>query len=502
MTLLSDIKYIIDQYRTFKVAKTMNISRISTGILQLDSILKGGLIRDKSYLIKGGPGTGKSTFGYHFLEQGNREGETTMLISLRESETNIRTHSAVQGIDLSDTIILDLSPGKQEMKHTQNYSVFSPHEVEAEPMIQSVIKAVDEHQPSRVMLDSLTMVKYLFGNPFQYKNMALSLIHRICSSGSTLFMVAETHQTNTEEEAEFWVDGVIEVNSGPAWRRMRVQKFRGSDFQPGDHAIKITERGIAVYPRLQPGSYEREFQNRPLSTGIDKLDEMLGGGIEQGTITMITGPSGVGKTNLGIQFMKEASRRGERSVMYTFEEARDVIVNRSRLIGVPIESMIEKGQLEIKTIEPFSFSPDEFAIMVRSDIEENGTRSVMIDSVGGYSLTVREERALERLHALRTYLGNVGVTAIFVNETQSITGEFVTTNMNASYLADNIIYLRYLELNGELKKSIGILKKRLSNFEKSIREFNITGEGIKLGEPLKNLRGILSGTPLDMNPNR
>jgi len=473
----------------------MNSSKISTGIPQLDSILKGGVIKRKSYLIKGGPGTGKSTFGYHFLEDGNDNGESTMLITLGESEENIRSHSAIQNIDLSGTVILDLGPGKRDLNSTQNYSVFSPLEVEVEPIISSVVEAIDKHEPTRVMLDSLTMVKYLYENPFQYKSMALSLIHQICSSGATLFLISENHQSSGGEEAEFWVDGVLEVKSGPNWRRLEVHKYRGSDFQAGDHAIKITENGIVVYPRLQPGKYEKEFQNTPLSSGIDELDIMLEGGIEKGTTTIITGPTGAGKTNLGIQFMKEASSRNERSVMYTFEEATDIIVNRSRLIGVPIESMIQKGQFSIKSIEPFSFSPDEFAMMVRRDVEENDTRIVMIDSIGGYGLSVREEDALERLHSLCTYLGNVGVSVFLVNETQNITGTFVTTNMNASYLADNIIYLRYLELSGELKKSIGILKKRLSDFEKTIREFKITGEGIKIGPPLSNISGILSGTP-------
>jgi len=160
-----------------------------------------------------------------------------------------------------------------------------------------------------------------------------------------------------------------------------------------------------------------------------------------------------------------------------------------------VDEMIESGQLTIKSIEPFSFSPDEFSMMVRKDIEENDTKIVMLDSVGGYSLTVREDDALERLHSLCTYLGNVGVTGFLVSETSNITGEFVTTNLHASYLADNIIYLRYIEVEGELRKSIGILKKRMSDFEKSIREFKIKGDGIELGKPLTNLQGILSGTP-------
>ena len=473
----------------------MESDRISIGIENLDSILGGGLIKQKSYLIKGGPGTGKSTIGYHFLEEGASNNERTMLITLGELGENIRAHTKKQGIDLSDTEILDLSQGNNQLNQEQNYSVFSPVEVEAQPIIQKIVEAIEKHQPERIMLDSLTMLKYLYQNQFQYKSMALSLINHVCSTGATLLMISETHPKVDEDEAEFWVDGVLGVSYSTDWRRISVRKFRGSSFQDGEHAIKINEKGISVFPRLEANKYDRIFSSEPISSGVDELDAMLHGGIEKGTISMFTGPTGAGKTNLGMQFMKQASIRGERSVMYTFEESAEVITKRSRLIGVPVDEMIESGQLTIKSIEPFSFSPDEFSMMVRKDIEENDTKIVMLDSVGGYSLTVREENALERLHSLCTYLGNVGVTGFLVSETSNITGEFVTTNLHASYLADNIIYLRYIEVEGELRKSIGILKKRMSDFEKSIREFKITGDGIKLGKPLTNMQGILSGTP-------
>lgn len=473
----------------------MSSKKISTGNANLDLILHGGLIQQKSYLIKGGSGTGKSTLGYLFLEEGASKGEKTMLITLGESAESIRVNAGRQGINLSDTVIVDMSPGSQELRNEGNYSVFSPLEVEAKPMIDKVTEGIEKHHPQRVVLDSLTMLKYLYENAFQYKNMALSLIKYICSAGATLCMISEVHSVNGEDDAEFWVDGVLEVTNSTDWRRIRVLKFRGSGFHGGDHAMRIDDSGISVFPRLQPNEYDRVFSNTPVSSGIEGLDSMLEGGIEKGTISMFTGPTGVGKTNLGIQFMKQASLRGERSVIYTFEESAELILKRSRIIGVPVDEMIEEGKLTIKSIEPFSFSPDEFSMMVRKDIEENGTEIVMIDSVGGYSLSVRQEDPLERLHSLCIYLGNVGVTCFLVSETSNITGEFITTNLHASYLADNIIFLRYIEVEGELKKSIGILKKRMSDFEKSIRELTITSDGIKLGEPLTNLQGILSGVP-------
>ena len=473
----------------------MSKKRISSGIKELNDILNGGLIKQKSYLIKGGAGTGKSTLGYLFLKNGNENDENTMLITLGESAENVKSNSRQLGIDLEKTRFLDLSPGSQDFGKKINYSVFSPVEVEAEPIADQVLNAINEFKPNRVMIDSLTMLKYIYENQIQYKNMALSLIRYVCSSGATLLMVAETHRSADEDESEFWVDGVIQLTYSKDWRRIRVNKFRGSGFSEGYHAMKIDKGGVKVYPRLKPSDYGRKFISTPLSSGIAELDEMLHGGIEKGTVSMLTGPTGVGKTNLGIQFLKEAASRNERSVMYSFEESADVIIKRSKLIGVPVDEMIEAGKLEIISIEPFSYSPDEFTMRVRDDIESKGTKMVLIDSIGGYTLTVREENALERIHSLCIYMSNVGVTSFLISETSNITGEFVTTNLHASYLADNILFLRYLELDGSLKKSIGILKKRMSDFEKTIRQFSIQAEGISVGKPLNNLRGILSGLP-------
>jgi circadian clock protein KaiC len=172
-----------------------------------------------------------------------------------------------------------------------------------------------------------------------------------------------------------------------------------------------------------------------------------------------------------------------------------VILKRSESINVPIKDMMDKGNLKIKPIEPLSYSPDEFSKIVQTDVEENDTKFVLLDSIGGYGMAVREENTLERLHSLTVYLQNMGVTTFLINETQSITGTLEPTNMHASDLADNIIFLRYLEMEGELQKAIGILKKRLSDFEKSIRRFHITKDGINVGDKLSGFSGILSGAP-------
>ena len=470
-------------------------NKISTGLSGLDEILHGGLLPETSYLIQGGPGSGKSTFGLHFLSEASKNNEKALYITLGESKESIARNASRMDIDLSSIVFLDLSPQDDLHQDSGSYNVFSAAEVEQGPIMEAIVEAVEKHKPDRVLLDSITMLRFLNQDPFQMRKMALSFINYITQQGATLMLVSESVQSSSEKDAMFWVDGIIKVDNKSAWRKIQVTKFRGSDFESGSHAFKITGRGITVFPQLRPNDYKRRFKDEILSSGIEEIDNLLHGGIEQGTISLIVGATGVGKTNLGLQFLKQAASRNERSALYTFEESKELILSRSREVNIPVEDMIEAGNLKIVPVEPLSYSPDEFSKMVRTDVEENGTRMVMIDSVGGYNLAIREENILERLHALTVYLQNMGVTSLLINESQDVTGQFTTTNMNASYLADNIIFLRYLEINGELRKSIGVLKKRLSNFEKTIREYEITSDGIKVGQPLNNMRGILSGNP-------
>ena len=469
--------------------------RISTGISGLDEILDGGLIPHQSYLIQGGPGTGKSTIGYSFLEQGVKEGETSLYISFGESSKNTIKNAEKVSIDLSKVKIIDLNGDHDFTKNMESYSVFPTAEVENDSIFTPIIKAMETHKPDRVFLDSITMFQFLNEDQYQTRNLVLSFIKYICSNGATLLMTSELSEKSNEKEATFWVDGIITLTFSPDWRKINVTKYRGSDFRPGNHSFNITDEGLKVFTSLRPNQYSRKFISSPVSSGLPEFDKLLHGGIEKGTTTLVTGPSGVGKTNLCVQFMKEAASRGERSAVYTFEESEEVILKRSESINVPVKNMIEKGLLSINSVEPLSYSPDEFSRMVRDDVEKNETQFILIDSIGGYGMAVREENTLERLHSLTVYLQNMGVTTFLINETQSITGTLESTNMHASYLADNIIFLRYMELESELQKAIGVLKKRLSDFEKSIRRFEITKEGIKVGDRLSGLTGILTGIP-------
>ena len=470
--------------------------RLSTGISGLDEVLHTGLLSGRAYLVRGGPGTGKTTLGLHFLAAGIAKGEQVLYITLGEPAEQIRLNAEQLGFNAQEITFLDLSPSSEFFTEIQTYDIFSPAEVEREPTTQTIIQQVETLKPTRVVLDAMTQFRYLSADPFQFRKQVLSFMRFLLEQGATVLFTSEGSKAFPDDDLQFMSDGVIHLHSDPnKGRTLNVTKFRGSDFRHGFHSMRLTDQGLEVYPRLQPEVYQKNVDAKAISSGIAELDQLLHGGIEQGTITIFTGSTGVGKTTLGIQFMKEAAGRGERSVVYTFEEPEEMLLRRCESINIPVHGMIEHGTLSVVQVEPLRFSPEEFANLVRQEVEQKKARIVMIDGLSGYRLSLRGEDLVSHLHALCKYLQNMGVTVLLINEVESVTGDFRVTDIGISYLADNIVFIRYLELQGEMRKAIGVLKKRLSDFEKTLRELEISPYGIKVGKPLTHLRGILSGTP-------
>ncbi|MGB7375611.1 MAG: ATPase domain-containing protein [Rivularia sp. (in: cyanobacteria)] len=482
----------------------MDLARLSTGIVGFDKILNSGFIPKRAYLVRGGPGCGKTILGLHFLSAGIAKGEPSLYITLGEPVEQIKTNGAILGFDTQAMHFLDLSPSADFFTQVQTYDIFSPAEVEREPTTQRIIETVESLKPKRVLIDSMTHFRYLCSDDFQFRKQVLSFMRFLLQAGATVVFTSESSPEAPDDDLQFISDGVIHLEHFPEGRNIRVTKFRGSDFIAGLHSLRLTSKGMQVAPRLQPEILKREFILETISSGVPELDELLHGGIERGTVTILTGPTGVGKTTLGLQFMKEAAGRGERSVIYTFEESEETLLARSQRVNIPVDAMVKNGNLSVVRVEPLNLTHDEFADRVRHEVEENKARIVMIDSIAGYRVAMRGGDLASHLHALCKYLQNMGVTIILVNETENITGNFRATEVSISYIADNIIFLRYLEIYGEMQKAIGVLKKRLSDFEKTLREIEITRYGIKVGKPLIHLRKILSGTPewVDQNDRK
>ncbi len=475
--------------------------RLSTGIAGLDEILYGGLIPNRAYLVRGGPGAGKTTLGLHFLAAGVNADEKSLYITMGEPASQIRINAEYLGFDAQNIEFLDLSPTSDFFTEIQTYDLFSPAEVEREPTTQKIIETVEKLKPNRVFLDAMTQFRYLSNDPFQFRKQVLSFMRFLLENKATVLSTSEGTDNAPDDDLQFMSDGVIHLNNTPQGRTIHVTKFRGSDYRAGQHTVRLTGKGMEVFPRLKPEAFSRDFVQEAIPSGVPELDELLHGGLERGTVTILTGPTGVGKTTLGIQFMKEAAGRGERSVVYTFEEAEDTLIHRCQSVNIPVSTMSKRGILSIVSVEPMQYSPDELARHVRREVEQKKARIVMIDSISGYRLCIRGEELVSHLHSLCQYLKNMGVTVILVNEMAYITGDFRVTEIGMSYIADNIVFLRYIEMDGEMSKAIGVLKKRLSSFERGLRQIEITRYGIKVGKPLNHLRGILSGTPEWVNDN-
>jgi circadian clock protein KaiC len=475
----------------------MSEVRVSTGVEGLDEVLSGGLLPGRTYLLSGPPGSGKTTLGWHYLVAGIAAGEPVLYISFAEPEAELRANAARSGFDAAAVEVLDLSPAAELFAKSETYDIFSAREVETQPTTARIIETIQRVGPRRVFVDSMTHLRHLSTDAYHFRRQALSFLRFVSELGSVVVTSESTPET-PDDDLRFITDGVIDIGVGTRGRELSVSKFRGSDYRAGRHALTLSASGARVFPRLIPESHSRPFVPELLPSGLPVLDKLLHGGIERGTVTLISGPTGVGKTTLGMQFLVEAATRGERSVLYTFDERAETVIGRCHAVGIPVHKMIAGGALSVVELEALRFGPDEFANIVRRDIEERGTRIVMIDSVSGYRMSVSDGLA-ERIHALGRYLQNIGVTVILVDELREVTA-FRVTEVGISYLADNVVFLRYVErvVGGaiELRKGIGVLKKRLSDFEKGVREFTITRNGVRIGEPLR-LNSILTELPID-----
>ncbi|MCX6377473.1 MAG: AAA family ATPase, partial [Armatimonadetes bacterium] len=399
---------------------------MSTGVAGLDEILDGGLIPGRSYVVRGGPGTGKTTLGLHFLASGAAAGEAPLFIALREREAEVRANAETMGFDLKDIAFIDLSPAPEFFAQAKSYDIFAPSEVELEPTTKRIVEQVESQKPRRVFVDSMTQFRYLAADAYQFRTQVLSFLRFLIEREATVMLASEGM---ADEDLQFMADGIIELSCPLDERSIRVVKFRGSDHRGGLHSMRIPPSGVKVYPRLEPATHRMQFALETISSGVPELDELLHGGLERGTVTIITGPTGVGKTTVVLQFMKEAAGRGERSVVYSFEEEAQVMLAHCEGVGIAAPEMVERGTLSLVKVEPLRFTADEFALLVRDEVENKGARIIMLDSISGYKLSLRGADITAHVHALAKYMANMGVTVLLINEVEAVTGELRVTDV-------------------------------------------------------------------------
>lgn len=477
--------------------------RIHTGVPGLDEILHGGLVARRTYLVVGGTGTGKTVLSLQWLREGYQRGETALYITLAEPASEVVRNVAGFGWSLEGIGMLDLSPtGGPEEAGLGEYHVFSPGEVERVPVWQAIYQALQEKRPQRVVIDSVTQLRHLSTDEYQFRKQILGLVAFLNRAGCTSLLTFEPSELDQDTSVALAVDGVIRLQKEVSSQRVidlrsiQVEKLRGSDYMSGLHPMRITARGIVVFPhRVEEADGGRPGAER-LASGIPELDELLGGGIESGTTTLISGPSGAGKTTLGMQFLTQGAAHGRPALGCVFEESPAFVLSRCRVLGMPVDELQARGALRLVQVNPLQLYPDEFLSLIRKAIETEGCRLVMVDSVRGYQLAMEQFGSLTtHLHNLVTYLNRNGATTFLINEVENITGDLQFSELGISYLVDNGLFLRYAEVDGRVIRVVGCLKKRLGDFQPELRPLSITSEGLRVGGPLKGLRGLLTGVP-------
>jgi circadian clock protein KaiC len=476
--------------------------RISTGCPGLDVVLGGGLTAERLYLVEGVPGSGKTTLAIQFLMEGARRGEPCLYVTLSEGEQELRAVADSHGWALEGIELRELVAPLDALESDEQYTMFHPSEVELGEATKSILADVERLNPRRVVFDSLSELRLLAGNPLRYRRQILALKQFFADRECTVLLLDDMTSMQHDLQVQSIAHGVIRLEQlypeyGSDRRRLIVLKFRGSSFRGGYHDFSIQRGGICVYPRLVASQYQPFVGHEKLSSGIDALDSLLGGGIERGTSTLIVGAPGTGKSSVAVQFAAAAAARGQHAALFIFDESVNTLLTRAEGLGIGLRQHLQEGRVTIRPIDPAELSPGELIHAVRTAVDEQQASVVVIDSLNGYLNAMPEERFLViQLHELLTFLGHSGVATILISAHQGLIGSQMKAPVDVSYLADAVILMRYFEAEGEVRQAISVVKKRGGAHERAIREFNLSAAGISVGSPLTGFRGILTGTPI------
>ena len=481
-------------------ATLVRASKIPTGIEGLDRVLEGGLPKQEIYLVQGEPGTGKTVFGLQFLLAGRDRGETGLFFTLTQRETDLQDTAASHGWFLEGVHVHQLAVPGAEQGRMADQALFPTADVELTEVMEEVRGVVERVRPTRVVFDAIAELRLLANDSTRFQHQLFALRELFASSAATVVFLDTPPQTPGTRELEHIAHGVILLDHtltrfGNAQRRLRVLKMRGMGYSEGLHDCRITTGGMVVYPRLLPGD-ESAHEGKLLESGVEMLDQLVGGGLAQGSSCLFVGPSGAGKSSVATLYACAAAARGERSAVFLFEEWPETFIRRSESLGMPVRSHIDAGLLLVRPVNTAELSPGEFAELVRQQVQERGVRVVTIDSLTGYiSAMPDEQMLLTQMHDLLHYLSGQGVLTILVVAQHGIVGSTVAGPVDVSYLADAVLLFRHFETAGTLRRAISVFKKRYGDHEKVIRELMITGQGIQVGEPLRGFQGLLTGNP-------
>ncbi|MBD9650249.1 AAA family ATPase [Ensifer sp. ENS09] len=475
--------------------------KAKTGVEGLDDILVGGLSRRHVFLLEGSPGAGKTTIALQFLQEGAALGEKCLYITLSETEAELRDSALSHGMEIDRNIeVFELVPPESLLNPEQQQSLLYSSDLELGETTKMIFEAFERVQPNRVVLDSLSEIRLLAQSSLRYRRQILALKHYFSTTGATVLLLDDMTSDSLDKTVHSVVHGVIHLEQlapsyGSERRRLRVTKYRGQAFRGGYHDFTIRTGGVCVFPRLRATEHRTEFDRSMLKSGLAELDALLGGGIERGSSTLLIGPAGTGKSLFALQFVDAAVKRGEKAVLFIFDEELGLLFRRTKALGFDLERHRRDGLVHIEQLDAAELSPGEFAQRVRDHVTSFEAKTVVIDSINGYQASMPEESALIlHMHELLQYLNRQGANTFVTVAQHGLVGD-MKSPVDVTYLADTVVLLRYFEAAGKVRRAISVVKKRTGEHEQTIREFRIGRGGISLGMPLSDFQGILRGVP-------
>jgi len=456
------------------------MERLTTGIKNLDRILKGGIPLYSVNLIAGAPGSGKTIFVQNIVFNCSRKGlKTVYLTTISESQFKMVKH--LREFEFYDNDLLgdkfiyrDLAGHirKEGWQKTLEY-------------IDQIIK---EHRPNILVIDSFKAIRNFFPSEQEFRSFVFELAARLSIWEITVFLVGEYEEEEVTTLSEFAIaDGIFYLYGGEERkfqkRYLRILKMRGTDFEQGEHLFQISSTGILLFPRLKPSGKELEYKvtsDEREGFGIPELDEMLSGGVKRGTLTAVSGGTGTGKTIFSLQFIIEGANKGKRGLYLSFEEPVSQLKTTAQSLGWDIDKLVTKGLVSLKFISPIELDVDKHIYEIIDDIEKNKIERFVMDSVTAFERAVDIQKYKDYLWALTQHLKMRNITSIFTVMIDNPFSQLVASELGISSIFDNIIFLRYVEEGSTIKRILGILKGRGIPHSKDLREFEITPEGIKI----------------------